>query len=366
MNPRLNATHDQQLKSWVESANQTDSDFPIQNLPFGVFKRKGAEETPAVGIAIGDQILDLSICREAHLFSGPAYTAALSCDVATLNALMGLGPVYWSALRHRVSELLRADFPDDAGTRDIVHGALVPMSSAEMYLPASVGDYTDFYASVYHATNVGSMFRPDSPLLPNYKHIPIAYHGRASSLCVSGTPVKRPRGQTKDDRSPTPEFGPSRLIDYEIEVGVFVGPGNDLGQPVPVSEAEDHIFGLCIVNDWSARDIQKWEYQPLGPFLAKSFTTSLSPWIVTLEALEPFRIPSFERSDGDPKPLPYLDDPSDRERGGIDLTLEVFFSTRKMRDDNIDPHRLSRGSFKDMFWTIGQMLAHHTSNGCNL
>jgi fumarylacetoacetase len=366
MNSRVNKTHDLALTSWVESANEPGTDFPIQNLPFGVFQRKGADETPAVGIAIGDQILDVAACREARLFKGLSYTAALSCDVPALNSLMGLGLEYWSALRERVSELLRADGSDGGDTRNIVRGALLPMSGVYMHMPAVVGDYTDFYASVYHATNVGSMFRPDNPLLPNYKHIPIAYHGRASSLCASGTPVIRPHGQTKDDRSPTPEYGPSRLLDYELEVGFFVGPGNRLGQTIPISEAEQHIFGLCIVNDWSARDMQKWEYQPLGPFLAKSFTTSVSPWIVTLEALEPFRVPSFQRPASDPQPLAYLDDPNNRERGGIDLTLEVDVATRKMREENIKPHKLSQGSFKDMYWTIGQMLTHHSSNGCNM
>jgi len=366
MSSGINKTHDPRLKSWVETANQTDADFPIQNLPFGVFQRKGADETAGVGIAIGDQILDLSVCREARLFDGQAYTAALAGDIPSLNSLMGLGREYWSALRERVSELLSDGSSMDGDTRDIVRGALVPMADAAMHMPATVGDYTDFYASIYHAANVGGMFRPDNPLLPNYKHIPIAYHGRASSLCVSGTPVVRPHGQTKDDRAASPDFGPCRLLDYELEVGFFVGPGNRLGSPIPIAEAERHIFGLCIVNDWSARDIQKWEYQPLGPFLAKSFTTTVSPWIVTLEALEPFRTRAFERPEGDPKPLAYLDDRENQERGGIDLTLEVSIATRKMREEHIEPYRLSRGAFKDMYWTIAQMLTHHSSNGCNM
>jgi fumarylacetoacetase len=366
MTRELNHTHDPRLKSWVESANTAGTDFPIQNLPFGVFKRMGAEETPCVGVALGDQIIDLNMCREAGVFSGSAYTAALSCDVASLNPLMSLGGDYASALRHRLVEVFREDASVDDTMREKLRDALVPMAGAQMLLPVDVGDYTDFYASLFHATNVGSMFRPDNPLLPNYKHIPIAYHGRASSICVSGTPVRRPEGQTKDDAAESPSFGPSRLLDYELEVGFFVGPGNAQGEPVAIDDAEKHIFGLCIVNDWSARDIQKWEYQPLGPFLAKSFATSISPWIVTLEALDPFRAPAFKRPEGDPAPLGYLDSGEDRASGAIDLTLEVYLATEKMRAEQIEPARLSRGNFKNMYWTIAQMLTHHTSNGCNL
>jgi fumarylacetoacetase len=235
-----------------------------------------------------------------------------------------------------------------------------------MVLPARIGDYTDFYASVFHATNVGKLFRPDNPLLPNYKWIPIAYHGRASSIVPSGTPVQRPHGQTKADTAAVPEFGPSQRLDYELEVGVYIGGGNRLGEPIPIGEAERHAFGLCLVNDWSARDIQAWEYQPLGPFLAKDFLTSVSPWVVTMEALTPFRAPAFVRSADDPAPLPYLASDKDRQRGGIDLTLEVYLLTRKMRDAGMAPHRLSRGSFRDMYWTLAQMITHHASNGCNL
>ena len=366
MTSRLNDTHDPNRRSWIESANEPGTDFPIQNLPFGVFKRFGAEETPVVGVAIGDRIVDIPACREARMFKGHAYTAALSCDVASLNPLMSLGRDHVSALRNRLSELLDADGPDDKGIRDVISGALVPMSGAEMLLPVDIGDYTDFYASAYHATNVGSMFRPDNPLLPNYKYVPIAYHGRASSVCVSGSPVRRPEGQTKDDNADAPTFGPSRLLDYELEMGFLVGPGNSLGEPVAISDAEKHIFGLCIVNDWSARDMQKWEYQPLGPFLAKSFTTSISPWIVTLEALEPFRVPALVRPEGDPQPLAYLDSDENRSLGAIDVVLEVFLATANMRKEGAAPVRLSRGNFKDMYWTIAQMLTHHTSNGCNL
>jgi fumarylacetoacetase len=235
-----------------------------------------------------------------------------------------------------------------------------------MRLPANIGDYTDFYASIYHATNIGKMFRPDQPLMPNYKWIPIGYHGRASSIVGSGTSIRRPVGQTKDDNAEAPTFGPSKVLDYELEVGFFVGQGNEQGQPIKITEAEDHIFGLCLVNDWSARDIQRWEYQPLGPFLSKSFATTISPWIVTMEALAPFRAPAFKRPAGDPEPLPYLDSPENRERGGFDIKLEVFISTEQMREKGVAPHRLSSSNTRDLYWTFAQMLTHHTSNGCNM
>jgi fumarylacetoacetase len=235
-----------------------------------------------------------------------------------------------------------------------------------MLLPAAIGDYTDFYASIYHATNVGSMFRPDNPLLPNYKYVPIGYHGRSSSIVASGTPIRRPQGQWKDATAERPMFGPSRLLDYELEVGFFVGPGNALGEPIGIDDAEPHIFGLCLLNDWSARDIQAWEYQPLGPFLAKNFATSISPWVVTMEALEPFRAPAFKRADSDPEPLPYLSSSRDRDHGGIDITLEVFLTSEQMRASGIEPVRLSRGNFRDLYWTLAQLLTHHTSGGCNL
>jgi fumarylacetoacetase len=243
---------------------------------------------------------------------------------------------------------------------------LVPQTDAQMELPATVGDYTDFYASVFHATNVGKMMRPDNPLLPNYKWVPIGYHGRASSLVVSGTPVRRPCGQTEPAAGGPPRFGPSRSLDYELEVGAFLGPGNPLGEPVPIAAAEDRVFGLCLVNDWSARDLQKWEYQPLGPFLAKSFATSLSPWVVTLEALAPYRVPAFARPEGDPRPLAYLADDESEARGGIDVRLEALLSSRPMREQGRPPLTVSRSNLRDLYWTLAQMVAHHTSNGCNL
>ncbi len=341
------------LESWLDSANGPQTDFPLQNLPFGVFKR--GKERPSIGVAIGDRVLDLQRCAAIGLLS---HALAPACASESLNDLMSLGRPAWSPLRQRLTELLESGSPDRAR----VESCLVPLSEAVMQLPAAIGDYTDFYASVYHATNVGALFRPDNPLLPNYKYVPIGYHGRASSIVVSGTPIHRPSGQIKDPNSDRPTFGPTRSLDYELEVGFFTGPPNTLGQPIPIDEAAPHIFGLCLVNDWSARDIQAWEYQPLGPFLAKNFATTISPWIVTLDALAPFRVPAFERPAGDPEPLPYLYSPQDRESGGIDLTLEVYLKTSRMAAAVL----LSRGNFRDLYWTVAQLLAHHASNGCNL
>ncbi|MDQ3998397.1 MAG: fumarylacetoacetase [Gemmatimonadota bacterium] len=359
-------THRPDLRSWVESANDPATDFPIQNLPFGIFMRRGSAEQARVGVAIGDQILDVSSVARGGAFGvgDEAALAAAACCEASLNALMAQGRGGASALRRAISALLRADA--NAARRSVA-AHLVPRSDAELFVPAAVGDYTDFYASVFHATNVGGMFRPDNPLLPNYKYLPIGYHGRASSVVVSGTPVRRPRGQTRDDASGAPPvFGPTRRLDYELEVGAFVGAGNALGEPIGIERAEEHVFGLCLVNDWSARDIQAWEYQPLGPFLAKSFATTVSPWVVTIDALAPFRAPAFERPRGDPPPLPYLDTPDNRARGALDVTLEVHLSSRAMRDRGDAPLRVSRSSLARMYWTIAQMVAHHTSNGCNL
>jgi len=360
----VNETHDPKRASWVDSA-QGHADFPIQNLPYGVFRRLDASRPPSVGVAIGDQILDLAACTDVAGFTGMAAQAARAGSAPSLNPLMALGPDHWSALRRQISTLLASDSAYPASRR-LAERILVPMADAELLLPAQIGDYTDFYASVYHATNVGSMFRPDNPLLPNYKWVPIGYHGRASSIVSSGTPVRRPRGQIKAPNADRPVFAATQALDYEMEVGCFVGPGNVLGTPVPMERAEDHLFGLCLVNDWSARDIQTWEYQPLGPFLAKNFATSVSPWVVTLEALEPYRVPAFERPAEDPSPLPYLDSPGNSRRGGVDITLEVSLSTAKMRSSGLPPHRLSRSRMADLYWTLAQMFTHHTSNGCNL
>jgi fumarylacetoacetase len=359
-------THNPDTVSWVASASKPGTDFPIQNLPFGVFARRGSGQQPRVGVAIGDLILDVAACEAAGLITGAAAAAARDCASSSLNSLMARGRAGWTELRRAVFGLLDAGAAGAVEIRDRVQPFLIPQADAEMRLPAAVGDYTDFYASVHHATNVGRMMRPDNPLLPNYKHVPIGYHGRASSLVVSGTPVRRPWGQTRADGADRPVFGPSRRLDYELEVGVFIGPGNDLGAAVPIEAIDEHLFGLCLVNDWSARDVQAWEYQPLGPFLAKNFATTLSPWVVTMDALEPFRVAPSARPVGDPAPLAYLIDAADRARGAIDLSLEVMISSATMREQGLPPQRLSVSNLQDLYWTLGQMAAHHASNGCNL
>ena len=364
----MDETHDPARRSWVPAADG-HPDFPIQNLPFGIFHRVDDKDDPSparVGMAIGDSVLDLTACHDEGWFTGAADQAGAALAAPALNDLMALGPEVWRAVRRQASAILASDSPAYRANRRLGDHILVPMAEAELRLPATVGDYTDYYASVHHATNVGSMFRPDNPLLPNYKWVPIGYHGRASSLVPSGTPVRRPSGQIKDAKSDAPVFGPSRSLDYEMEVGCFVGLGNALGVPVPLSEAETHLFGLCLVNDWSARDIQSWEYQPLGPFLAKNFATTVSPWVVTLDALEPFRVPAAARASGDPSPLPYLTSAGDQARGGFDVTVEVWLSSARMRAQGTPPMRLSQGRMADLYWTPAQMLAHHTSNGCNL
>jgi fumarylacetoacetase len=347
------------LKSWVESANHSQTDFPIQNLPYGVFV---SEDEARIGVAIGDFILDLRACAEAGLLDALHPETVWACAADTLNALMALGRERWSGLRKCVTGILE----EGSRGRERAEPHLVRMRDVSMRLPAAIGDYTDFFASLYHATNAGSLFRPENPLWPNYKWVPVGYHGRASSVVVSGTPVRRPVGQAQEGRTGKPRFGPSRAMDYEMEVGVFIGTGNVLGEPIPVAEAEAHIFGLCLLNDWSVRDIQMWEAQPLGPFLSKSVSTSISPWVIPMEALEPFRAPAFQRADGDPAPLPYLSSPENQRRGGIDLTVEVYLCSAQMREAGMAPVRISRGSFRDMYWTIGQLVAHHTVSGCNL
>jgi fumarylacetoacetase len=361
----VNETHDPSLTSWIESANSPDTDFPIQNLPFGVFSRRGESER-RVGVAIGDKIVDIGESLSANLWSGEARDVARWCDRPTLNELMQAPKDSLSRFRARLSELLAGTPGDEGAINPLPPGALVQMSDARMHPPAEIGDYTDFYASIYHATNVGKLFRPDSPLLPNYKYVPIGYHGRASSIVLSGSDVNRPNGQSLPQGATTPVFGPSQMLDYEAEIGFLVGKGNQLGKPVAIEEAEEHLFGVCLVNDWSARDIQSWEYQPLGPFLSKNFATSISPWVVTWEALEPYRVPAFFRPPGDPAPLPYLLSERDRSEGGIDLIIEVYIRSMMMREGHLRPSRLSAASLADMYWTPAQMLTHHASNGCNL
>jgi fumarylacetoacetase len=361
----LDDTHAPDLRSWVESANDPATDFPIQNLPFGVFKRTGTT-APRVGAAIGDHVVDVVAWAAHEPLVGDAARAVAACASPTLNSLMALGREPLRALRHALSRSLREASGAPDATRKLGSEMLVPMRDAELLVPAAIGDYTDFYASIHHATNVGSMFRPDNPLLPNYKWVPIGYHGRASSIVASGTPVRRPAGQSRDAAEGAPVFGATRRLDYELEVGAFVGRGNALGTSFAIGEAEEHLFGLCLVNDWSARDIQAWEYQPLGPFLAKSFATTVSPWVVTADALEPFRTPAYARPAGDPAPLPYLSSPTDTTSGGFGISLEVFLTSPQMRDAGLEPFRVSAGSFENMYWTIAQLLTHHASNGCNL
>jgi fumarylacetoacetase len=360
----INETHDPNLRSWVESANDPDTDFPIQNLPYGLFTRPDRDELPVIGVAIGDEVLHLPGVAEQLWWDDPTDIIGDACGVESLDFLMILTPQELSELRRRLSKLLRAD--NVSSERYLVENFLIPINQVEMLLPADIGDYTDFYASIYHATNIGRMFRPDSPLMPNYKWMPIGYHGRASSIVMSGTPIRRPVGQTKDDQAGAPTFGKSKVLDYELEVGFFAGQGNEQGEPIRITDAEKHIFGLCLVNDWSARDIQRWEYQPLGPFLSKSFATTISPWIVTLEALAPFRLPAFKRPESDPQPLPYLDSLENRNRGGFDIRLETYLLTQQMREKEVAPHQLSRSNTQDLYWTFAQLLTHHTSNGCNL
>jgi len=344
--------------SWLASANDPASDFPLQNLPYGVFD---SGRGPRIGVAIGDQILDLHSCVTHDLLAGLPETVSAACAAPMLNSLMALGPSV--ALRRRLSELLDARQASHL-TQARVAQHLVPMGAAVMQVPAAIGDYSDFYSSIHHASRVGALFRPESPLLPNYKYVPIGYHGRASSIVVSGTSIRRPCGQIKLPDS-GPCFGPSQSLDYELEVGFFVGSGNPFGQPIPIADAEQHIFGLCLVNDWSARDIQSWEYQPLGPFLAKSFATTISPWIVPLEALAPYRVPASARPAADPALLSYLQSP-DSARAAINLSLEVYLQSSSMRQSGLDPQLIARSNLRDLYWTLPQMLAHHASNGCNL
>ena len=360
----MDETHNPDRTSWVGSANAPGSDFPIQNLPFGVFRRRGSSDAARVGVAIGDQVFDLVAAEQLAPALFDMHAAVLdACAHPTLYPLMAMGRAPLLALRTEIAKVLDSR---NVAASERLPTALVPMTDADMQLPTRIGDYTDFYASIYHATNVGSMFRPDNALLPNYKYVPIGYHGRSSSIVPSGTPVKRPVGQRKGLTDDEPSVGTSRSLDYECEVGVFIGAGNALGTPIPLSQAEQHMFGLCLVNDWSARDVQSWEYQPLGPFLAKNFATTLSPWVVTLDALEPFRAPAFARPEGDPAPLPYLSTPDNDARGGVAITLEVRLQTALMRARGEVPVAVSKTSFTHMYWTLAQLVTHHAMGGCNL
>jgi fumarylacetoacetase len=358
MTTALNETHDPARRSFLDSANAPGCDFPIQNLPFCVYQPPAGR--PRVGVAIGDQILDVAAAGVA--FEGLAAEAARTCAAPALNHLMSLGPQAWSALRRALSQALSAGSRDEAKLRQ----HLTPMAQAELKMPVAVPNFTDFYASVFHASNVGRMLRPDNPLMPNYKYVPVAYHGRASSVCASGSNFKRPSGQRKRGDEAAPSYGPSRNLDFELELGFYIGVPNELGATVPIGKAADHIFGFCLLNDWSARDVQGWEYQPLGPFLAKNFATTVSPFVVTAEALAPFRTAAFTRPAGDPAPLPYLDHAADCAHGGLDITLEAYLQSAAMRGAGMAPQRLTRTPFATMYWTVAQMLTHHACNGCNL
>ncbi len=356
----LNETHDPARRSWVADANDPAGDFPIQNLPFAVF-RDAHGAVARGGVAIGSSIVDLATLRACSPFEGLAAEALDAAAESTLNRLMGMGQPAWSALRLALSRALAEGSP----LREAVETALVPQSGATFQVPAHIGDYTDMYTSVHHATNIGRLFRPDNPLMPNFKWLPVGYHGRASSIDVSGQRFRRPVGQTMPPGADKPSFGPCKRLDYEFEIGIWMGTGNTLGEPVAIDAADEHVFGLCLLNDWSARDIQAWEYQPLGPFLSKSFATTISPWIVTLEALEPYRVP-WTRPDEDPAPLPYLESEDNRSRGGIDLTIEAWLQTSEEREAGAEGHRLSHSTFAHSYWSVAQMIAHHTVGGCNL
>lgn len=357
----LNETHDAKRTSWVLSANGGQSDFPIQNLPFAVFRRKGDAQAWRGGVAIGDRIVDMAAACRAGVFQGPIAGTAQAAAQPTLNHLMSLGPRCHSALRKALSEALRSGAAQQAA----LEPCLVSQADAEYTVPARIGDFTDFYTSIHHATNAGKLFRPDNPLLPNYQWVPIGYHGRASSIVVSGRNFHRPKGQVKPPDAGQPMLGPSARLDLELELGIFIGHANELGDPVPIDQAEDHIFGMTLLNDWSARDIQAWEYQPLGPFLAKNFASTISPWIVTMEALAPFRLP-FARPQGDPSPLPYLESPGNNAHGALDIHLEALLETAQMRQTGTPPARLALSNYRHAYWSAAQLVAHHTVNGCNL
>lgn len=368
---QIDETHDPKLESWVESANDPNTDFPIQNLPLVIGDAKYPYDGPRPCVRIGDEYLDLAELAASHL-DQPEF-ANTHPQWRKLDLAHDREANWSPEWRQWVSSLLRADNPALRDNKKLRERCLKRenLEDRDFFLVSEpvLRDYTDFYASLFHATNVGSMFRPDNPLLPNYKHMPIGYHGRTSSIVASGTEIRRPSGQllpgaTIADGDPT--FGPCKLLDYELEIGAIIGRGNQLGEPVSINDAEDHILGLCLLNDWSARDMQKWEYQPLGPFLAKSFATTVSPYIVTMEALAPFRTPALSRDPADPTPLPYLMGDDDQAHGGFDITLEVFLASAQMRERGLSPVQLSKGNFKNMYWTIAQMVAHHTSNGCNL
>jgi len=356
-------TVDPALRSWIEPANAKDALYPIQLLPWGAFHRQGSLEEPRLGVPIGDRMLELRKIVEAGIMRGIDPTLGEALCASTLNPLLELGRDAWRAARRAISEILREDCPLLRDSNRWRKRAMVPLEDVVLDLPVRIGSYTDFYASINHATNVGAMFRPDQPLMPNWKHLPVGYHGRASSIVVSGTQIRRPMGQSVAKEGAAPTFGPSKALDYELELGVIVGPGNAMGKRIPIAEAREHIFGIVLVNDWSARDVQRWEYQPLGPFNGKNFATSVSPLVIPLEALEPFETAAPKRPKGDPKPLEYL---QWKEDFGLDITLEVLISSATMREKGMEPMEVASTSAEELYWTFAQMIAHHTSTGCNL
>jgi fumarylacetoacetase len=365
----LNRTHDTAAKSWLASANLPECDFPIQNLPYAVFAEESPNPIWRAGVAIGDQVLDLaSLQTKKFLLKGLAQTALEAANVASqthgLNALMAVSPAAWSALRHALFSLLASDA--SASIVADVRLCLVPQSKAVYHLPSNIGNYTDFYTSIHHARNVGRFIRPEAdPLTPNFQWLPIAYHGRASSVVVSGTAFKRPMGQVMQAGATVPQYGPCARMDYELELGAYIGAGNALGESISMEQAEECLFGICLLNDWSARDIQFWEMAPLGPFLGKNFCTSVSPWVVTMEALAPYRLP-FTRPVDEPQPLPYLDSASNRAQGAIDIQLTVSIESATARANGLGATQVSKTNFKHQYWTYAQMVAQHTVGGCNL
>lgn len=356
-------TDTSRLHSWIASANQ-HADFPLQNLPLGVFSPVGGE--PRGGVAIGELIFDLKAAVAHDLFSGEGAQVAVLASGDSLNAFFALPATTRGAFRRQLTELLAAGSPQQARLEALGEELLHPARDCRMHLPARIGDYTDFYVGIHHALNVGRLFRPDNPLLPNYKYVPIGYHGRASTIVVSGTPVRRPHGQSLPPGQSMPVFGPCRRLDYELELGIWIGAGNEQGQPIPIGEAGEHVAGFCLLNDWSARDLQAWEYQPLGPFLSKNFATTISPWVVTAEALAPYRKAQPARPQGDPQPLDYLLDARDQAEGAFDIELEVLLQTRSMRERGLPPERIALSNALNMYWTVAQMVAHHTVGGCKL
>ncbi|HJU15306.1 MAG TPA: fumarylacetoacetase [Stellaceae bacterium] len=367
--PTTDETHDPRRQSWVASAN-SHAEFPIQNLPLGIFTPPAGGPSTSSGarggVAIGDRILDLQAALAEGLFSGEARNAAEAAAGPSLNALMAQGPGPRRALRRRVSALLAADGDERARIEGIAGRLLHEAAACTLHLPAAIGAFTDFFAGIHHARNGGRRRDPNNPLSPNYKYVPVAYHSRASSVRPSGVAIRRPHGQRKDAADAAPHFGPSQKLDYELELAVWIGPGNALGEPIPIGRAGEHVFGLGLLNDWSARDVQGWESQPLGPFLAKNFGTTVSPWIVTHEALAPFRVRQPARPEGDPRPLPHLWDEGDQQQGAFDIALEALLSTEEMRRKGLPPHRISASNTTDLYWTVAQLVAHHSSGGCNL